>query len=261
MTRSSATDRGGLVIQGAIFDLGSTLIRFSGNWEQVIEDGFHRMVESLLESGLDLDANGFREIFKRAWQTTISQRDIDHVERPMTELLDQVLVEQGYSPTSNDAVNVAIERMFSTSEAFWHPMPGVHSMLNELNQAGLRLAIVSNASDSANVQRLVDSADLRSYFDPIVVSAEQRVRKPDERIFAPVFDTWSIDPKKLVMIGDNLAADIEGARRVGMYSIWLTADAYTPANRALQDETKPDAHANQLIDVPDVIRSLTNIEG
>jgi HAD superfamily hydrolase (TIGR01662 family) len=249
------------VIQGAIFDLGSTLIRFSGNWEQVIEDGFHRMVESLLESGLDLDADDFREIFKRAWQTTVSQRDIDHVERPMTELLDRVLIEQGFSPTSNDAVNAAIERMFSTSEAFWHPMPGVHSVLDELAQAGLRLAIVSNASDSANVHRLVDRADLRSYFDPIVVSAEQRVRKPDERIFGPVLDSWGIDPKNLVMTGDNLAADIEGARRVGMHSIWLTADADTPANRSVQGAIKPDARANELVDVPDIIRSMQNMDG
>ncbi len=248
------------MIQGALFDLGSTLIRFSGDWEQVIEDGFHRMVESLLESGLDLDPDDFHEIFKRAWQTTVSRRDIDLVERPMTELLDQVLIEQGFSTAPNDAVKAAIERMFSTSEAFWHPMPGVHSVLNELDQAGLRLAIVSNASDSANVHRLVDSAGLRSYFDPIVVSAEQRVRKPDEKIFTPVLDTWGIDPENLVMIGDNLAADIEGARRVGMYSIWLTADADTPANRAVQDEIKPDAHADELVDVPDVIRSLPNSE-
>jgi HAD superfamily hydrolase (TIGR01662 family) len=244
-----------------VFDLGSTLIRFTGDWEQVIEDGFHRMVESLLESGLDLDADDFREAFKRAWQTTVTQRDIDNVERPMTELLDQVLAEQGYSPTSNNSVKLAIERMFSTSEAFWHPMPGVHSVLQEIDQAGLRLAIVSNASDSANVHRLVDSADLRSYFDPIVVSADQRVRKPDKAIFDPVLNTWGIDPQNLVMIGDNLAADIEGARRVGMFSIWLTADADTPANQALRGKIKPDAIAEELVDVPHVMRNLLSTVG
>jgi HAD superfamily hydrolase (TIGR01662 family) len=210
---------------------------------------------------LDLEADSFRETFKRAWRTTVSQRDIDHVERPMTELLDQVLAEQGHSRTSNDAVQLAIERMFSTSEAFWHPMPLVHSVLKDLDQAGLRLAIVSNASDSANVHRLVDSAELRSYFDPIVVSAEQRVRKPDERIFGPVLSAWGIDPKHLVMIGDSLAADIEGARRVGMFSIWLTADADTPANRALQDKITPDAQAIELADVPGVIRNIHNADG
>lgn len=244
------------MIEGAVFDLGSTLIRFTGNWEQVIRDGFHLMTESLIESGLTLDAESFGEVFRNAWQTTASQRDIDHIERPIKELLDQVLEEQGCLTTPKEVVESAIERMFSTSEAFWHPMPGVHSVLQELERSGLRLAIVSNAGDSANVHRLVDNADLRPYFDPIVISADQGVRKPDKSIFDPVLDAWGMDPQKLVMIGDNLAADIEGARRVGMFSIWLTADADTPGNRALRDKIHPDATAEELVDVPDVIRKM-----
>jgi FMN phosphatase YigB (HAD superfamily) len=56
------------------------------------------------------------------------------------------------------------------------------------------------------------------------------------------------------MTGDSLPADIVGARQVGMYSIWLTADADTPSNRAVHDEIKPDAIAEELVDVPDIIR-------
>lgn len=244
------------MIKGAVFDLGSTLIRFTGNWEQVIEDGFRLMIESLTESGLELDAESFNEAFQRAWRSNFSQREIDHIERPMTELLEQVLAEQGYSFASNHIVEIAIERMFSTSETFWHPMPGVHSVLQEIAQAGLRQAIVSNASDSSNVHRLVDSANLRSYFDPIVISADQRVRKPEVGIFDPVLNAWGIDPRNLVMIGDSLAADIEGARRVGMFSIWVTAEADTPENQALRGKITPDAIAEELVDVPELIRQL-----
>jgi HAD superfamily hydrolase (TIGR01662 family) len=249
------------VIEGAVFDLGSTLIRFTGDWKLVVEDGFRVMIESLLESGFELDAQDFYRVFQRAWQDSTSERDSDHIERPMTELLERVLAEQGCSPIPKDAVDLAVERMFSTSEAFWHPMPGVHSVLQELEQAGLRLAIVSNASDSGNVHRLVDSADLRPFFDPIVVSAEQGVRKPDRSIFLPVLDAWGINPQSLVMIGDNLGADIEGARRVGMSSIWLTAEADTPDNHALRNKIKPDAIAEALVDVPGIIATLHQSDG
>ncbi len=184
----------------------------------------------------------------------MAKRDADDIERPMTDILSRVLAEQGYDQGSDEVVELAVMHMFSASEAFWRPMPGVQSVLKELSDAGLRLGIVSNASDSANVHRLVDSADIRPYFDPIVVSAEQGVRKPDQRIFDPILKGWGLDPGRLVMTGDNLAADIEGARRLGIFSIWLTADADTPGNHALKDKIKPDAVAEELVDVPAIIR-------
>jgi HAD superfamily hydrolase (TIGR01549 family) len=244
------------MIEGAVFDLGSTLIRFTGEWQEVIKEGHRRMVQSLVQSGLELDTEQFDMAFEQTWQETVGQREIDHIERPMTDLLHQVLAELGHTQVSNALVSLALERMFSSSEENWHPMPGVYSVLEELREAGLRLGIVSNASDSANVHRLVDKAELRSYFDPIVVSAEQRVRKPDKRVFDPVLRAWDIAPQHLVMTGDSLAADIIGARQVGMVSIWLTADADTPGNQALRDKVKPDAEAEELVDVPDIIRQI-----
>jgi len=224
------------MIEGAVFDLGSTLIRFTGDWQQVMDAGKHHMTNSLLDSGLELDTAQLTRAFDRTWQFALKQRDVDFIERPMAELLNQVLAELGHSQVPAAVVDRALERMFSSSEEYWLPMPGVHEVLEELRQAGLRLGIISNASDAANVHRLVDKANLRPFFDPIIVSAEERIRKPDTRI------------------GDSLSADIVGARQVGMYSIWLTADADTPSNRAVRDEIQPDAIAEELVDVPDIIR-------
>jgi len=233
------------MIEGAVFDLGSTLIRFTGDWQQVMDAGKRQMTHSLLDSGLELD---------RTWQSALKQRDLDFVERPMAELLNQVLAELGQLQVPAAAVDRALERMFSSSEEYWLPMPGVHEVLEELRQAGLRLGIISNASDAANVHRLVDKANLRPFFDPIIVSAEERIRKPDTRIFEILLQAWDLPPQRLVMTGDSLPADIVGARQVGMYSIWLTADADTPSNRAVRDEIEPDAVAEELVDVPDIIR-------
>ena len=242
------------MIEGAVFDLGSTLLRFTGNWQQVMEDGHRHMVQSLLQSGLELDGDGFNKVFQRTWQSTTVQRDVDFIERPMQDLLRQALTEIGHTQVSELVVDQALERMFSSSEAFWRPMPAVYTVLEKLKQAGLRLGIISNASDAANVHRLVDNAKLRPYFDPIVVSAEQRIRKPDKRIFDPLLRAWKLPPQRLVMTGDSLSADIAGARQVGMFSIWLTADADTPSNQAVRDKIKPDAVAKELVEVPDIIR-------
>lgn len=242
------------MIEGALFDLGSTLIRFSGDWQSVIEEGHQRMVQSLLQDGLELDVDRFNKAFEEAWQATFVQRDIDCIERPMDELIVQVLAGLGHTQVPQAVIDQALVRMFSASEARWHPTPGVYSVLEELRQDGLRLGIVSNASDAANVHRLVDNARLRPYFDMIIVSAEQRLRKPDKRVFDPILQAWDLPPQRLAMTGDSLAADIEGARRAGMFSIWLTADADSPENQAVQGQIKPDAVARELVEVPDIIR-------
>ncbi|MGD8813403.1 MAG: HAD family hydrolase [Anaerolineales bacterium] len=246
------------MIKGALFDLGSTLIRFTGNWQQVFDDGMQEMISVLTQGELELDVEAFKNTFVETWQRTVKQRDEDHVERPIIELLYHVLEELGHAQLSSTLIEHAIERMFSVSESFWYPMSNVHTVLENLSAAGLRLGIVSNASNTANVQRLVDNAELRSYFDPIVVSAEQRVRKPNKRIFTPVLQTWGLRPQQIVMTGDNLAADVLGAKQLGMYSIWLTADANTPENEALRGTIVPDAVAERLDDVPEIIRGFNS---
>jgi HAD superfamily hydrolase (TIGR01549 family) len=246
------------VIEGVVFDLGSTLIRFTGDWQLVFEDGIHEMTLALTQNGLDLDTHAFHDAFVDTWTRVVKQRDKDYIERPITNLLHQVLEGLGHGNLSSAVIDEAIMQMFSVSEYFWLPMPKVHAVLEELETTGLRMGIVSNASNAANVQRLVDNAELRPYFNPIVVSAEQGVRKPDPRIFDPVLQAWGLQPQRMVMIGDNLAADILGARQLGMFSIWLTAEANTRENKVLRDRITPDAVADRLDEIPEIIRDLNS---
>ena len=249
------------MIEGALFDLGSTLVRFTGDWQLVFEDGIHEMTLALTQNGLDLDTHAFHDAFVETWKRVVKQRDEDHIERPFTDLLHQVLEGLGHRKLPSALIEQAVIQMFKVSEYFWLPMPKVHDILEELGAAGLRMGIVSNASNAANVHRLVDNAELRPYFDPIVISADQGVRKPDPRIFDPALQAWGLQPQQMVMTGDNLAADILGARQLGMFSIWLTAEANTPENKVLKDKVTPDAVADRFDEIPEIIRSLNARDG
>jgi FMN phosphatase YigB (HAD superfamily) len=48
---------------------------------------------------------------------------------------------------------------------------------------GYRLGLISNAGDDADVQTLLDQANLRAYFEIILTSAGQGIRKPNPKIF------------------------------------------------------------------------------
>ena len=158
------------MIRGAIFDLGSTLIHFDGDWPSVIDAGLNALTASLREQGLALDPAAFREAFQAETEGSQRGRAVDNVERTSTDVLRRALERFGHAGVADAVVDRAIAALFAVSEAHWQPMPGLAQTLTRLRGAGLRLGMISNASDAANVQRLIEKAQIRSWFDPIVIS-------------------------------------------------------------------------------------------
>jgi len=145
---------------------------------------------------------------------------------------------------------------YAYSESLWHPMPGVYEVLDHLAGAGLKLAIISNAGDNANVQRLVDHGRFRHYFDPIIVSGAVGIRKPAPAIFDLVLKPWGLPGAECVMIGDTLDADIRGAQLSGMHNVWLTAQADRPSNRAQRGQVTPEAEIAELNQLPALLAAM-----
>ncbi|OGO71595.1 MAG: hypothetical protein A2Z37_01385 [Chloroflexi bacterium RBG_19FT_COMBO_62_14] len=245
------------MIEGVIFDLGSTLIRFEGDWETVVLEGRMALVQSLLSTGLAIDGDTFSGAFQMELETSLRERQEDFVERPASSVLRKVLEQFGVPDTPDELVGRALRDMFAVSEAHWVLMPGAHAVLQELQRDSLRLGVISNASDTDDVNRLIDASDLRRYFEPILISAEVGRRKPDPSLFETVLRKWSLAPARVVMVGDTLSQDILGAQKAGLRQIWLTTQADTPLNRAYAGQIIPEAAAAELAEIPLLIRRMS----
>jgi putative hydrolase of the HAD superfamily len=246
------------MIRGLIFDLGSTLIRFEGDWKQVRLDGIQAMLHQLRQDGIDLEHEAFANAFIEELDASYVEREADHVERRTSSLLRVVMNQFGHGDVPDDMMNRALAALYSEGENHWSPMPGVYEVLDSLHQEGFRLGIISNAGDEDNVQRLVDNAKVRSYFEPIVISAAVGIRKPEGRIFEMVLEEWDLPAQEVVMVGDTLRADILGAQWAGLHHIWLTADADSESNRADAKRIIPEAIAEQFTDIPALIQRWNN---
>ena len=245
------------MIRGVIFDLGSTLIRFNGEWGKVVSEAHVALVDQLQRDGLQMDGRAVASEFRRQMEIYYHDRESDFIEVTTAFVLRQVLAESGHPEVSDEVIRLALERMYRLTEDHWSPMPGVYAVLEALRREGLRLGLISNAGNEANVHRLIDRASLRPYFDPILISAALGLRKPNPALFEIVIQAWGLSPEEAVMIGDTLGADILGAQNAGMHQIWLTADAETPANRAHAGTIIPEATASALADIPALVRRLS----
>jgi putative hydrolase of the HAD superfamily len=98
---------------------------------------------------------------------------------------------------------------------------GVQDVLRCLQAAGTRLGIVSNTIVPPHCldQHLEDEGLLR-YFPVRVYSSEVRYRKPHPRIFALALQRIGVPAQRTLFIGDLLKADIAGAKKAGMHTLW-----------------------------------------
>ena len=140
----------------------------------------------------------------------------------------------------------ALRSMYEVFEAHWKLFPESIPALEKIRAAGLRMAMLSNASDEENVRQMLDNHKLECYFDPVIISAAIGIRKPDRHAFQPILDAWGIPAAEIVMVGDQLGADILGGKQAGMRTIWLTTEENAPANQKLRGKLSADAQVKTI---------------
>lgn len=156
-------------------------------------------------------------------------------------------------PQDDRFLDEAAWEFFQPEIALVEAYPDAGETLAALRQAGLRLALISNASHHGLVERVLERTGLAAFFDPIVSSAGFGHVKPDPGIFHLVLDRWHLEPRASAMVGDTLDADIAGAQAVGMRVVLVTMDP-NPANERLAGQVQPDATVATLAAVMPVIR-------
>jgi putative hydrolase of the HAD superfamily len=238
----------------ALFDLGSTLIYFSGDWSEVTQQGQAALIRTLLKSGMKLDPGTFQKQLQSSMEAYFSNRDNELIEHTTGTILRDLLASWGHTVLPEALILDALQAMYQVSEAYWQVENEAQSALDDLRSQGYRLGLISNAADDANVQRLVDKAGLRACFDVILTSAALGLRKPHPHIFQAALETWQAIPGQAIMVGDTLPADIQGAKNLGIFSIWVTRRVDLPDK--LAPDLWPDAIIENVGELPSLLSSL-----
>jgi HAD superfamily hydrolase (TIGR01662 family) len=241
-------------LRAVIFDLGGTLMYERHSWHQVIARGDEALTKYLIEHGLELNLSTFPIEFRRRLGEYFARREKDLLETTYTYVLLELLNDKGYANMPDDLVRRALDRLFAITQTNWVLEEDTSSTLKKLEQDGYRMGIISNAGDDQDVQQLVRGFEIATHFDFVLTSAQCSYRKPHPRIFELAIANWYFLPSETVMVGDNLDADIRGAKNAGLYGIWISRRAGSSSED--QPRIQPDATISALTELPHLLDRL-----
>lgn len=99
------------------------------------------------------------------------------------------------------------------------PFPNVVETLRLL-QSQYRIGLVSNGRTKGQTAK-IESFGIKGFFSSICISESFGCKKPDPTIFKVCLDELSVRPEEAVFVGDNPLVDIEPAKKIGMFAVWV----------------------------------------
>lgn len=97
--------------------------------------------------------------------------------------------------------------------------PEVKAMLAMLRQH-YKLVVITNGPIFSQHPKLA-ATGMDQYVDHIIIGGEEPEEKPALSIFKKALDLVECEPSDVLHMGDSLAADIAGANRAGITSVWV----------------------------------------
>lgn len=156
----------------------------------------------------------------KAQNATAGQGYEGYPDMPVEPVLAELFRQKGAAQNAEQNAAAAAEQLRIAQTRYIRLYPGVKKALAALRTAGYTLYLLSNAQAAFTAPEL-RLLDLRGCFDAVYLSSDYRCRKPDSRFFAVLLREHQLDPANCLMIGNDVATDIAGAKTAGMKTLYL----------------------------------------
>lgn len=207
-------------LETVLFDMFDTLLMIQGN------HSFHlpamkRMHEHVREKGISVSFEKFHSTYITVRDKIITETDLTLDEPHFNVRVAGTLKSLGYNYEVSDPVVEGATNIFA--EEFMKYVcidENAEKVLNTLNKK-FRLGIISNFAIPECVHKLLNVNGINNLFEVVVISGEVNKRKPSPEIFTITLDKLGVTAEKTAFVGDTADADVDGAKSVGMKSIYI----------------------------------------
>lgn len=193
------------MLKAVIFDLDNTLTDFM----RMKRVSISAAIDSMIDAGLSLPPE---EVRRKLFD--IYDREGIEDQRVFDKFLEEEFGE--VDPMIHTAAIIGYRRGREYTLVLY---PHVRKTLLSLAKKGLRLAVISDAPRYQAWSRLC-YLQLQHYFDHVITFEDTRVRKPHPKPFMKALELLGMRPDEVVMVGDWPERDMEGARNVGITTVY-----------------------------------------
>ncbi len=117
--------------------------------------------------------------------------------------------------------------------------------LEAVRAAGFGVGLITNG-DAPMQRDKIQRFDLARHMDVIVIEGEFGAGKPERAVFEHALAAVRAEPARAWHVGDNLYADIGGAKQVGIHAVWLHRDRLEMGDDAPAIPDRTIAHLGEL---------------
>jgi len=236
------------MIRGVTFDWWHTIAEATPEFDDAMREIRVRNVrEALGAAGVGAEARVLEDAYERHTEYLVSCWT--RHEDPSPE--DQIATVLGFAGLdgSDGRLTVPVARAFGNAIRERPPAlyPHIADVLGRLRDRGLRVGLVSNTGRTWDryLRELQDDLGIGGFFDVRVFSDEVGRRKPERAIFEAALRPIGLRPGEVVHVGDDLDADVAGAKGIGMRAVWFSPEPWPNPDAGLADASIRD-HADLL---------------
>jgi len=191
------------MFKAVLFDLDGTLLNRDKSVELFINQQYERLYELLshipkeqyISRFIELDNHGY------VWKDKVYQ-----------QLIDEFNIS---SITWEELLQDYVEEFKHHCVGF----PHIQEMLEELKNNKIALGMITNGYGQFQMDN-IKALGIEKYFDVILVSEWEGIKKPSPQIFLKALKQLNVKPSESVFIGDHPENDVKAAQNVGMKGIW-----------------------------------------
>jgi putative hydrolase of the HAD superfamily len=217
-------------VKAVTFDLWETLLFEKDGWNQKRTNArCQNLAKALDKLAIKIPAEQLAPAFKKMtpWLENVwdNNQEVTHYEQ----------IEFIIKTASKGAISLKQESVNQLSSAYTSAIfdvppilnKDVHEVVQLLKNQNKRMGIICNTglTPGFGLRKFLANKGIADYFDLMLFSDEEGVRKPNPEIFRKAAQKLQTKPHDIVHVGDNLKSDVWGAQNAGFKAILLATTA------------------------------------
>lgn len=249
------------MLKAVAFDLWETLITNSHEQGRRQEARrLEKIAAALRAFGQEADADHLQRAYRHVWSRCYDLYWSQDIDIPTRTQVVHLLEGLGVHPEALDEGQLhSLEQAYADTVLEIPPslVPHAAETLQWAKAKGWRTGLISNTGRTPGsvLRPLLDQLRIGHLIDFLLFSNEEGFCKPQKSIFLSLQNGLEAQPGEIVFVGDNLEADVAGAKACGMHAVHFippvvgTAVAPARGDRAIE----PDATIYSLAELPAVV--------